>query len=173
MSENIKHIPGFAGKYSITDDGRVYSHPRIEERDGRDGAVSYLVKGRWMKQQLRNGYLRVCLSGKHYSVHRLVAESFIPNPDGKSYINHRDGNKSNNLISNLEWCTAKENSDHKFATGLHTPLKGERHNNAKLSESEVAEIRGSDEPVGALAYRYCVNRTCIYKIKSGKTWSHI
>lgn len=173
MSENIKHIAGFEGKYSITNDGRVYSHSRIEERDGRAGPVSYLVKGRWMKQQLRGGYLRVCLSGCHYSVHRLVAEAFIPNPESRDYINHIDGNKSNNLTSNLEWCTAKENSQHKFATGLHVPLKGERHNLAKLTESEVMDIRGSDESASVLADRYSVNKTCIYKIRSGASWSHI
>lgn len=173
MSENIKHIPGFSGKYSITNDGRVYSHSRIEQRDGVKGPISYLVKGRWMRQQIRNGYLRVCLSGKHYSVHRLVAESFIPKIENKTYINHLDGNKSNNLASNLEWCTAKENSNHKFANGLHIPLKGERHNKAKLSEMDVAEIRRSDESVAILSARYRVNRTCIYKIKTGKAWSHI
>lgn len=76
------------------------------------------------------GYLKVQLviQGRRqtFSVHRLVARHFIPNPDGKPYVNHKDGDKSNNLVSNLEWCTAKENDTHARQTGLklqNKPIK--------------------------------------------------
>lgn len=72
----------------------------------------------------RDGYeeLSLCLGSrsnvKKYKVHRLVAETFIPNPDNKLEVNHKDGNKSNNNLDNLEWVTRSENAKHAFQTGL-------------------------------------------------------
>lgn len=69
-----------------------------------------------------NGYRLVTLSSSNknisYTVHRLVGFCFIPNPDDKPYINHKDGDKLNNNVDNLEWCTAKENDTHARLTGL-------------------------------------------------------
>lgn len=87
---------------------------------------------RQIKPQLnKNGYLRVYLSkngkvSKKY-VHRLVAETYIPNPENLPQINHKDGNKLNNNANNLEWCTAKENINHSFAKGLSYVPKGEKN----------------------------------------------
>lgn len=64
------------------------------------------------------GYRTVTINGKKYSIHRLVAEAFISNPENKPFVNHIDGNKLNNSIENLEWCTNKENVQHAFRTGL-------------------------------------------------------
>ena len=64
------------------------------------------------------GYLTVSLENKKYSVHRLVAETFIHKIKGKNIVNHIDGNKLNNKVENLEWCTSKENIQHAFKTGL-------------------------------------------------------
>lgn len=69
-------------------------------------------------QKQRNGYVTVSISCQTKSVHRIVAEAFVPNPLGKPYVNHKDGNKQNNAASNLEWCTAKENMAHAYAHGL-------------------------------------------------------
>lgn len=74
------------------------------------------------------GYLRVLLISptnerKHKSVHRLVAETFIPNPNKLPQVNHKDGNKLNNHISNLEWCDSTHNNRHALATGLRTGRK--------------------------------------------------
>lgn len=84
-----------------------------------------------------NGYLQVHLSknGKHYakSIHRLVAEAFIPNIDNKPEVNHIDGNKQNNKVENLEWVTRRENNKHAYDTGLLKPpvMKGEENPRAR------------------------------------------
>lgn len=64
------------------------------------------------------GYRTVNINSKKYSIHRLVAEAFIDNPENKPFVNHIDGNKLNNCVDNLEWCTNKENVQHAYRTGL-------------------------------------------------------
>lgn len=71
-------------------------------------------------------------------IHRLVAEAFIPKPDGKKIINHKDGNKSNNRCDNLEWVTHSENTNHSYANGLQ-PV-GENHAQAKFSDAEISKV---------------------------------
>ena len=61
---------------------------------------------------------RVRINGRHYGVHRLVAQAFIDKPKGKEFINHKDGNPQNNVVSNLEWVTVKENVHHAIVNGL-------------------------------------------------------
>lgn len=72
-----------------------------------------------------NGYLKITLykkgKPKQVYIHRLVARQFIKNPDKKKYINHKDGDKKNNNVSNLEYCTHSENMLHAFASGLNKP----------------------------------------------------
>ena len=101
--EIFKDIPGYEGKYQITSWGRVYN----VDRD------SFITP-----EHHHKGYLRVDLydrSGnrKHHKVHRLVGMAFVPNPDNKPQINHKDGNKENNSFTNLEWVTDRENKDHR------------------------------------------------------------
>lgn len=84
----------------------------------------------------KDKYLIVCLSnnGKHknYKVHRLVAEAFILNPNNKLEINHINGDKSNNIVTNLEWCTSSENTIHSYKTGLQKIKYGKEHHSAIL-----------------------------------------
>ena len=83
-----------------------------------------------------DGYLRIQLWNKneceYVSIHRLIAETFIENNEGKPFVNHIDGNKQNNMVENLEWCTQKENIKHAFDTGLSTHRP---HNWCILSKS--------------------------------------
>lgn len=72
-------------------------------------------------------------------VHRLVAQAFIPNPENKPEVNHKDGNKENNDISNLEWNTSKENTNHAIKTGLRIN-SGEKFHSSKMSEKEIHKI---------------------------------
>lgn len=100
--EIFKDIPGYEDQYRITSWGRVFN------ATSQRFLYPYITK---------KGYLRVDLYGpdgkrKHFKVHRLVANAFIPNPDGKPQVNHKDGNKQNNSITNLEWVTDEENKAH-------------------------------------------------------------
>jgi hypothetical protein len=82
----------------------------------------------------KDGYLRVSLDNKSLTMHRLVAENFIPNPKRLPIINHKDGNKQNNLVDNLEWVTHSQNVIHAYATGLAKGRKKE------FSDSDIETI---------------------------------
>ena len=78
-----------------------------------DGTVFSQVRQRVLKpQKTKSGYLQVRIDGKLLYVHRLVAEKYIPNPDNLPQVNHLNGDKADNRVENLEWCTAKQNMRH-------------------------------------------------------------
>lgn len=121
-----KDIKGFEGYYQVSDDGQVRSVDRlIYQKNGHP--LSY--KGHIMKQTLaRNGYyvvnLRNGTKAHATHVHRLVAEAFIPNPSMFQTVNHIDGNKLNNTISNLEWVSYQGNNVHALKHNLRKPRYG-------------------------------------------------
>ena len=116
-----KPANGYEGLYEVSDAGQVRSVDRYIKTDIRH-VESRLIKGKVLKQSIkRNGYKTVdlCKNGKVTTtlVHRLVAETFIPNPDGLRFVNHKDSNRTNNAVSNLEWVTSSENRMHGIAYG--------------------------------------------------------
>ena len=115
--ESWRDIAGFEGVYQISDFGRVKSLARIIPHLGRWGKiVNQKFKERILRPIKNDGYNYVYLSigGKLHSrkIHRMVAETFIPNPKNKPTVNHKDGNRSHNEKSNLEWATVGENNRH-------------------------------------------------------------
>jgi hypothetical protein len=116
--EKIKPINGYEEEYKVSNRGYVISLPRLIF----NGKGYFLSKQKILTGSVTDkGYIRVELEGKSYTLHRLVATSFIPNPENKPQINHIDGNKTNNCVSNLEWCTNSENQLHAYKYGLNKP----------------------------------------------------
>ena len=104
----MKDILGYEGQYSVTKDGKVYSHKRK----------------RFLKPTNLKGYLRVKLRDSNNNqkinnklVHRLVAQAFIPNPNNKLEINHKNSIRDDNRVDNLEWATRSENNQHAWTYG--------------------------------------------------------
>ncbi len=149
--------------YSVTDDGRVYSHRR----------------DRWLKvvcspksKHVSNHYGRVHINGKSTYVHRLVAEAFIPNPESLPQVNHQDRDKGNNRADNLEWVTGQENMDH----AAENMKRGGDHYAAKLTEPDVLEmrwLRSLGVAVAEIAEAYGVAKRTARDAITGKTWRHV
>lgn len=131
----------------------------------------------------KKGYLQVCLTNKNtYSIHRLVALTFIENKENKPEVNHKDGNKLNNNISNLEWNTTQENLEHKRINNLGKTLKaklsatGMNNSQAKLDEEDVIFIRTNCETIidiKKFSKELNVSIATIYDIKNRRSWTHI
>lgn len=134
-----KDIKGYEGLYQVSNLGRVKSFD-VYIKVGIKNAETALHKGRILKpMKNRQGYMRVelCKGGERKAifVHRLVASVFIENPENKVCVNHIDGDKQNNCVENLEWCTYSENMQHAFDTGLKRCKYGKEHHN----HSEVTQ----------------------------------
>ena len=119
-NEEWRDIVGWEGLYQVSNLGRVKSLSRsIVYKDGREYTYpSKIIKN----QKVSTGYRSVMFYGvngkKQYYVHRLVAETFIPNPKNLGDVNHKDCCKTNNIIINLEWCSRSDNIKHAYKNGL-------------------------------------------------------
>jgi hypothetical protein len=133
--EQWNDIAGFEGYYKVSNTGRVISLNRFKFGRGRKKLSKQSGKELNLKTD-KYGYLTVQLCKesirKHITVHRLVALAFMQNPLNLPQINHKDTDKKNNNISNLEWCTAKENVIHAHANGKAPNVSRGRHGMAKL-----------------------------------------
>ena len=173
MNEIWKDIKGFEGAYMISNTGKVLSIPRIGTQH-RNPTLRALSLN-------RDGYVKVRLifKGKDetHRVHRLVAEAFIPNHDGKETINHIDGNKENNCVDNLEWADRHQQMEHAYKNNLKKPMKGARNPLAKFTEEQVEAIRKEYVPYSkefgtvALGRKYGVNNATIGLIVRGVSYA--
>lgn len=134
-------------------------------------------KGKLLTGANKDGYIRVCVQYKLIRLHRLVAQYFLENPENKPEVNHKDGDKKNNCVENLEWSTRKENMCHATKTGLHSVGFGESSPRAKLTKDQVDFIRAShkarDKDFGqtALGRKFGVSNSCIHRVVNGDNWS--
>ena len=165
MKEDWRDIKNYEGHYQVSRSGQVRSLKRGVQI--MRPAVSRT--GYWQVNLYRDGKV------KHFYVHRLVAEAFIGHIAEGMEVNHKDGDKSNNDVSNLEIVTAKQNILHAFRLGLIPPMHGEMGPRSKLKEAQVREIRllKGKTRVGEVADRFGVSVRTIYFIWEGKTWRHV
>jgi hypothetical protein len=152
----VKDIPGFEGGYAITENGRIWSICRKKYRKMHLDSWGY-----WELGLHKNGKI------KHYRVNRLVALTFIPNPENLPEVEHRDNNKLNNCYWNLFWSTQKDNMNHACYDGLKRK---------KLSEADIYTIRSFHREgmsIRAIARKYYVNRKTIRLILQHKIWGWV
>lgn len=133
----------------------------------------------------KNGYEQLCVSlgsrdkKKVFKIHKAIAETFIPNPEGKPEVNHEDGNKLNNCVSNLTWVTESENVQHAYDHGLANALCGTENPCAKLTKEDVCYIREHYTPYDsvygarALGRKFGVNKNVIRDIANNKSYVNV
>ena len=175
MKEIWKSIEGYEGCYEVSNLGRAKS---LERKVKHSNGNTQKLKERILKPRSdKDGYLYVnlCKKGKVKSrrVHRLVAHAFIPNPENKPCVNHKNGVKYDNRVENLEWMTNKENSIHASKNDLMP--KGYRNGNSKLTDAKVRKIKHGHKGLlqREVAVIYEVSQELISRIRLGKTWKHI
>ena len=162
------YVTRYGYKYYATEDGHIYSeHLKrlISEFTDKDG---------YKKVRLSNGDG----TRKVFSVHRLILETFCPNENSSNLqVNHIDGNKTNNCISNLEWVTCKQNIQHGYKMGLYHNIGDNNNADHKLCISQVLEIidllLAHEMTIQQIANKYQVSKFAIESKKYKKTWKHL
>jgi len=168
IMEIFKDVKGYEGSYQVSNLGNIRSLK--------------CNKIRILKPILRkSGYYYVTLyQNKHERkaiIHRLIGAAFLPNPQNKPEINHKNGIKADNRLENLEWVTQSENMIHSYKNGLQKPLKGSLNGNAKLNEAQIKEIRQlyatGNYLQREIASKYNLSLANINRIVNYKRWKHV
>lgn len=160
--EEIRDIDGYGGLYAITNYGRVWGYPNYTK-----------LKGHWKKQIIDvNGYAKVdlFLGNKKYKrmfVHRLVAMAYIPNPQNKPFVNHKDFNTLNNKSENLEWCTHWENMNYSYVRGR---FNAEVRDNALKKAQRIAKEQKTYLAAHKATKEKQSWRKMVERAKELKTW---
>lgn len=163
-NETWVDVPNYKGVYKINRNGDILSFAKKNKKI--------------LKPQVHySGYKHITLGSKHYTHHRLLAEIFIPNPDNKTQVNHKNGVKADNRLENLEWVTPSENVKHAYRNNLKSRPIGVSNFNNKLNEEEVVSIR-SRYKTGKYTYKklaklFSISEHNIKSIVLRKTWKHL
>lgn len=141
----------------------------------QDGIVRNRRTGWHLALRLRrDGYLDVKLNYKRYLVHRLVAVAFLPNPEKLPQVNHKDGQRNNPAVENLEWCDQFQNMRHALDTGLFPSRKGEKNGRATITKETAKAIKeqlADGVPMPQISKVFQVSYGVIANIKYGRTWT--
>lgn len=170
MEEIWKEIPNYEGYFEVSTLGNFRSKDRIIKYK-QSGTRNY--PGKLLKVEvMQDGYSRIVLMKesvkKRYMCHRLVAETYIPNPNNKPYVNHIDGNRSNNCVENLEWCTQSENERHsidelgKSMKGKTTPKSVRCIENGTIYKSMSEAVRFIGKPSCVEGLHKAINANRLY-----------
>jgi NUMOD4 motif-containing protein/HNH endonuclease len=168
-----KPVVGYETLYAASSDGDI---KRI--KGGYGATIGRILKAKIDKQ----GYQQVTLYNddhepRCFKVCRLIAKAFIPNPENKPTVNHKDGNKRNDRVSNLEWATSSEQGLHAYRLGLSTPTRGEANGTSIATNEIVLELRRRHRTENIsykeLAREYGLSHYTIGDIVRGDTWKHI
>lgn len=180
MREEWKSIRGYKGYYEASNLGRIRSLDRwVKDKNNKP----MFFKGKLLSNRGldKDGYVLNILvkSGerKTVKVHRIIAQTFLKKLKGKNQVNHIDGIKNNNVVTNLEWVNSSENQKHAIDKLKIKVLKGEEIGNSVLTEELVLELREVKRKYNysytKLQEMYGVNRSTIHLAVTGKNWSHI
>ena len=178
VNEEWRDVLGFEGFYQVSNLGRVRSVDRVI--DAGLGRKKF-IPSRMVTQKLRaEGYLFVSLSKdgiqRYPSVHRLVAIAFVDGYFEGAQVNHIDGDRTNNVAANLEFCTGLENVRHAHSLGLCPSAAGELNGRAVLTELDVKQIRvmlSQKVKLVVIARKFGVSSTAISRIRDARAWAHL
>lgn len=170
MREIFEDLAGYEESYQISDQGRIFTKRRLNGNQ--------IIYGRELRPTItEDGYLKVGLTRngetKKFYVHRLVALHFLENSENLPQVNHKDGNKFNNNVSNLEWCTKQVNLEHASEHALMQ--RGADRPSSKLTEEQVLEIYKLKGVMSAaeIGSHYGVSKNTINCILRGSKWSYL
>lgn len=171
--EQWKDIPGYEGRYQVSDLGRVRSLPRTVRTVSKRGTESLrAIPGCVLKLQRHSqGYLQAKLGERTYIVGPLVLTAFVSSRPSGMECAHGDGVKANNALGNLRWATPAENSADRIAHG--TSGKGVRNASAKLAPEVVLAIREAAGSQKDVAAAFGVRQSTVSKIKLRQRWGHL
>lgn len=174
--EEWRDIPGYEGLYCISSHGRITAYDRAGEHQARWGiAKMKFPGGPRVLSTTTKGYKYIALKkpgqkGIKFLFHRLVMLTFVGSPEKGMQVNHKDGDKENNHLSNLEYCTSLQNLRH--CIDVLGKKRGEG-GSSKLTELQVRSIRKDERVLRVIAADYGVTLQAIWMVKKRKNWAHL
>jgi hypothetical protein len=161
-------VVGFEGLYEVSNMQRVRTLSELSIKRGFEfiGQFNHR-KGYKVVSFYKNG------RQKTHKMHRVVAQAFLANPLNLPEVNHKDTNKKNNFLSNLEWSTGGDNQRHAYKNGCRKAMAGELNPKSILSEEQVLYVFNSKEKTATLARELGVSESCVQLIRNGRNWSKL